>query len=425
MIVNGVTLPDVPAEITENYPNQIIVSIQVDSGTMYYLYATVDGQFALVLSGVVGNDYDAYMQMGAGYKKFGFLSDTDVSVGWAELNSDTMNAAYLPTNSHTFVWANHEIQTIIGIDENGNPIYEETASKPTRYSIATAILDAVARQIMRLTDSTEKVKPEEFEPKLEGINIQLQELTVTATEEVQTITPPSGVYGFSKVIVEAVEDSGGTGGGGTGEGGDGGDTGNDYLDADNVSFGYEEVEVEVPTGNYTYSSGITIPAAPNTYGYHHWWNSGGGRIDMVQSSAPLALHASWNLWYSTAACSMVYYRWKPDTESWDEIGSYTFEKNKSTITIQGYCDVNYTVNYYDKTGVFKTPTTLVAETKKQTVLQPIKTAETYTISGDSLSSIGQAVYKITGTTAANPSEMAEALNAYYLTINPTEGETTE
>ena len=38
------------------------------------------------------------------------------------------------------------------------------------YSIASTILDAVARQIMRLTDSTEKVKPEEFEAKLASVS---------------------------------------------------------------------------------------------------------------------------------------------------------------------------------------------------------------------------------------------------------------
>lgn len=125
--------------------------------------------------------------------------------------------------------------------------YSETpeAEYAERYSILGSILVGTARQIMRLTDSTDKVKPEEFEPKLEGINIQLQELTVTATEEVQTITPPSGVYGFSKVIVEAVEDSGGgdsgdSGGGGTGgEGDDAGDTSDTLLVESRKIFGYE------------------------------------------------------------------------------------------------------------------------------------------------------------------------------------------
>lgn len=145
--------------------------------------------------------------------------------------------------------------------------YSETpeAEYAERYSILGSILVGTARQIMRLTDSTEKVKPEEFEPKLEGINIQLQELTVTATEEVQTITPPSGIYGFSKVIVEAVEDSGGTGGGGTGEGGDDDTSGGA---AENTTFGDEYTEEEVETGLYDYSGGTDenpsyIPEIPD------------------------------------------------------------------------------------------------------------------------------------------------------------------
>jgi hypothetical protein len=46
---------------------------------------------------------------------------------------------------------------------------EPEAEYAERYSILGSILVGTARQIMRLTDSTAKVKPEEFETKLEGV----------------------------------------------------------------------------------------------------------------------------------------------------------------------------------------------------------------------------------------------------------------
>ena len=242
MIVNGVTLPDIPAEVLAEKPNAVVThtviygtdiySLAVSSQPFDHGSAELLGQEMLLTHGEGQN----YMLSNGVWDDLGTTSQSPFGVQLGEVTAEGMTMEY------TLVWTNQtEFKEIVWIDldtmEWGTEPKEEEPEYAERYSILGSILVGTARQIMRLTDSTEKVKPEEFEPKLEGINIQLQELTVTATEEVQTITPPSGVYGFSKVIVEAVEDSGGTGSGG--EGDDAGDTSDILLVESSKNFGYE------------------------------------------------------------------------------------------------------------------------------------------------------------------------------------------
>lgn len=288
MIVNGVTLPDIPAEVLEQYPYIFITHGESTLGTEAYTIIASATEF-LYMSPDIFPDIEEGLYCLSDSKMMGYDSD---EAAWNEDGSvlpamtNLLSLQNTGVGTMTIIYSNYDIYTVASINAdtgeftkgeiyfpNSEAEEEPEETKPPRYSIATAILDAVARQIMRLTDSTTKVKPEEFEPKLEGINIQLQELTVTATEEVQTITPPSGVYGFSKVIVEAVEDSGGAGGGTGGEGGDNpGDTEETYVNSDNVIFGVEYVEQEVPTGKsyYYLADGTSKGIYPDLVGggYH-------------------------------------------------------------------------------------------------------------------------------------------------------------
>ena len=230
MIVNGVTLPDIPETWLTEYPYCWIrlYGSKYNLHVAKYPWYFANGKMCIPVASK--NICYELNSGGASWRQLSVYEDTgdwpiENGVKWA--NHDIMNGS--PTATDIF-FPNSEPKE--------EPEEPET-QYAERYSILGSILVGTARQIMRLTDSTTKVKPEEFEPKLEGINIQLQELTVTATEEVQTITPPSGVYGFSKVIVEAVEDSGGSSGPGTGDGDDAGDTSDTLLIESSKIFGYE------------------------------------------------------------------------------------------------------------------------------------------------------------------------------------------
>ena len=315
-------------------------------------------------------------------------------------------------------WANHDIM-------NGSPtatdIYfpnsepkEEPEEPETqyaeRYSILGSILVGTARQIMRLTDSTEKVKPEEFEAKLEGINIQLQELTVTATEEVQIITPPSGVYGFSKVIVEAVEDSGGGTGGGTGgDGGEDGEESDPILSGDNIAFGVEYVVETKPTGfgTYTYKSDASEvaktfngPAIPVS-GYCIVWYFG-PQLFLYVSPSPFIYNGKF---VPSDGSKVTEYKADSNTSPFVATGNTLSYVTNKTIMWNNHdiysADGSYIVNVKDDDFVEKVTETIVEK--------PIDYDPTYTISGESLSNIITLAQKTTG--SQEPMTLDEAYAA--------------
>jgi len=118
------------------------------------------------------------------------------------------------------------------------------------------LIDQITRETKTVTPSAEEqiVKPSEGVYGLESVIVKaasLEELNVWATNEVQEIYPPEGYIGFSKVVVDAVPDDGGSGG-------DSGDDGFDdedewWIKAEDTTFGDDYYNV--PTGNYDYSAG--------------------------------------------------------------------------------------------------------------------------------------------------------------------------
>lgn len=199
MIVNGVTLPDIPADVLAQYPYAVIVKMDCGSYKSYNLCVSTDVFFYLnesLASELLDVDYALVVSNGSGYGDTGagdgycYIGDSITGNEW--IFKDTGRGATSPIDSGlnsnanyptALVWANHDVYEITSIDTstgefvtgeiyfpNSEAEEEPEETKPPRYSIATAILDAVARQIMRLTDSTKKVKPEEFEAKLESVS---------------------------------------------------------------------------------------------------------------------------------------------------------------------------------------------------------------------------------------------------------------
>lgn len=115
-----------------------------------------------------------------------------------------------------------------------------------RYIIQRTTLEAIGDQVRRLCGHADETTlgPLKMAEDLENLNIELEEVYVSATTEEQTIYPSEGYYGISKVTVEAVEeDSGGGGSGGSGGA------------AEDTTFGDEYTEEETETGNLDYSGG--------------------------------------------------------------------------------------------------------------------------------------------------------------------------
>ena len=428
MIVNGVTLPDIPADVLAKYPNALILWSPQEVGSDGYMLLLTKGEIAYLPPSILGTSSPYLKSTNNGFARY-MVAYPNNATEWilqAEMENYLMRFELLDTFSP--VWANLDIYECTSLNLNTGAFTKgdiwfpnSETPKPPRYSIATTILDGTARQIMRLTDSTEKVKPEEFEPKLEGINIQLQELTVTATEEVQTITPPSGVYGFSKVIVEAVESSG-TGGGGTP--GEGEEPEDKYTSAENVGFGdiieeetvltYGGVECdELPGDVYKIiarnnKTGVTylFTNKISEWKYVYKNNSYAHAYDVEPSSGTpkyFQLDGGWTekgSWYN--AIRVVNLN-NPDGETWTVL--YT----------------SHDITYKSDGTVWMAA--MQPEEKTTIVRTPVEHNDTYLIDGNIANDLAVITQKITGNNETmSPSEVAKALEEYYKSLN-TEGGT--
>lgn len=208
MIVNGVTLPDVPVDVLAQYPYAVIVSqdyLEATGPIGYLMYAT-KSEILYASAEAFGGANATINSFGTGYEVYTCFSDgTSYPDKWTRMDEQCSETDMFSkpvgeyvindnaTAEYAVVWANHDIKEVTGFDPGtGEFLFGDTyfadssapvAPSPTRYSIAKAILDAVARQIMRLTDSTAKVKPEEFEAKLasvsKGSSLQIGRATTT------------------------------------------------------------------------------------------------------------------------------------------------------------------------------------------------------------------------------------------------------
>ena len=424
MIVNGVTLPDIPADVLAKYPNALILWSPQEVGSDGYMLLLTKGEIAYLPPSILGTSSPYLKSTNNGFARY-MVAYPNNATEWilqAEMENYLMRFELLDTFSP--VWANLDIYECTSLNLNTGAFTKgdiwfpnSETPKPPRYSIASTILDAVARQIMRLTGSSAKVKPEEFEPKLEGINIQLQELTVTATEEVQTITPPSGVYGFSKVIVEAVEDSGTSGGGGTGEGGDdsGGDTGEDeYAPAEDVAFGYEFDETPTETG-YSYYNGNKLHTLSTNLPYVYIrTRTDKDVIFATASGAPFTQGAGSTTMQMQSSVPVTVEDWDYSSSSGWELSSST-ESRVSSFSVSSpfkmyWCNEDVkTSTDADATVQFK-GTAAIPETEGQYSGNYTQNDGTYTIEGSTLNELGGLVQKLTGTNETmTTAEMVAAL----------------
>lgn len=211
---NGVLLPEIPADVIATYPyawirkNTTSGYYDLIFSHVPYYYETTPGIYEG--NGVTGMPW---------YRVS--IAESGSALEWTDNTSANTFTWWGLDSNRTVMWSNHNIMngsetsttiyfegsnpvcydhsyieivtaeptcTRNGVktftcEECGDSYTEEIPStghnlvngvctvcgKSGRYSIAEAILDAVARQIMRLTDSTEKVKPEEFEAKLESV----------------------------------------------------------------------------------------------------------------------------------------------------------------------------------------------------------------------------------------------------------------
>lgn len=421
------TLPVIPADVLASHPKAVI--FQVTSATSaQFVYIAAKTAFYRVTGALIGMEYDEVVgSLGEGVK-----ASASGSGAWGDQIPAAVGTAGLMVgtegnNTYSLVWANHDIYEVLAVDTTtGNittgAVYFAASSDTAEgtaeeYRIQKETLDGFGEEVNRLCNTVEPMTPERMTEKLQNLDITLQDIVITPSDEEQIIKP-EGHYGFYKITVEAVEDSGGTGGGTGGEGGEGGES---YGSAENVTFGneYEETEkvfMDYSTGGYNVPE---MPAMPAGAYQALCENSSNDNIYYAVLS-PIQMAVTGNGYYIFPA--------EMDTEltvyEIDLAGSkaWTLILQRTVETVyDGFYKFDYNcvwtnadIMVFASDSIYKKASPPATQRTETTiVVTPVEREETYTIGGDTLNSLVGIAQQVTGSKEPlTPEEATEILDQY-------------
>lgn len=183
MIVNGVTLPDIPDEAKNKYSHFFIVehtrtgNVEIDS---YNLYCANDAM-AYIPGSLMGMDYSYLVNSTPGYTAYTYskLGDSKWSSGSFGSETDPAHCIIGTVDMGTWedvttlIWADHDIKTVTGFDQSTGEFFfgdiyfpNSEAPKPTRVSIGRSLVDGYAREVQRLTGTAEQMNAIQIREKL-------------------------------------------------------------------------------------------------------------------------------------------------------------------------------------------------------------------------------------------------------------------
>lgn len=421
-------LPAIPAAVLEAYPYAVIVETD-SSGTTMYLLAAAESAFFYGPGSAIGQSYDKFMgSLGAGTTYY----TTAEGASWTKIDDVTAgNMVAEMAETSRLVYANHDIYQVEADDSGnlsmGTLYYAKSGlygvALSDAYRIQRETLEGIGDQVNRLSGTAESMTPARMEEKLENLDFQLEEVYVTPTTEEQTITPGSGYYGISKVVVGAVEeDTGGSGSGGTGGGTD---TEPSYPNADDLEFGTNASGSTLYTGKYYYGiypDAINIPKIINdefpfaTFAQN---DKTGDRI-LYATTYPFYgydMHITSNgdltagYLRSKKAGKLKRATYDPTQGTWSEPVEESYSTGISVNVAKVYW-TNY--DFCNKSGdeVYMEATAPSPEVVDGAEIDYIEREETYTISGSTLTALGAVTQQITGISASTPTAMVAALQMY-------------
>lgn len=178
MIVNGVTLPDLPAELLASYPNAIITLAKNNTlGTETYAFWASSTEFIYLSQEVFPEAENTLSSlndfMSAAYDEDG-LAWKDESVIPAGTNLLLAVNAGLTTLD--IIWSNHDIYEVASVnEETGEFTYGDIyfanseEPKPTRVSIGRSLVNGFATQVQRLTGTTDQMNAVQIREKLSAV----------------------------------------------------------------------------------------------------------------------------------------------------------------------------------------------------------------------------------------------------------------
>lgn len=410
ILPDGTELPPLPEGCFEKYPYGMISYVEITDGEAAYALSVAEGTYIFAPGSETGEGSDYVISLLPGYRHYRYVVSPTAASGWEQYaESTTQHSGHdfsREDGTMEIRWCNHDILTATAMNDDGTPevgpdLYRKS---DVNYRIYGGWLNSMGNQARRLGNVSGALKPGEMESVFSGAT--LEPLTVTPTTEEQTFTPESPCIGFSVVTVEAAPDTGG---------GDSGDT-ETYPDAENVNFGTTSAGSELYTGKYfygTYSTAINLPDIDTqkypylVFTYHNWIPS------LIATDKPFYRRDNSTIWAGYGVtCTYNEYIYDTSTGKWTAktVDYENYNGSVSPITLY-WCNYDIVYSSADPT-VHKAASEPVPETVAGADTSYIETAETYTISGATLTALGAVTQQITGIAATTPSAMVSALQMY-------------
>lgn len=157
--VNGVSLPDIPEETLASYPYAVIVKDKggaLPDNSYMLLCAHTDfihGSPDVEIMGTPMFSNNCLVTMSEGISMRLYIPD--VNTAWPEETVEESYEVNLDDDA-TLVWANHDVLTLSGLDDNYNPVYGEvyfadsTTVYAEEYIVKSEWLIAMSQQVRRL-----------------------------------------------------------------------------------------------------------------------------------------------------------------------------------------------------------------------------------------------------------------------------------
>lgn len=200
IVIDGVTLPDIPAGALDNNPYAIIVKDKTTSIESYFLYC-LSSPVMFIQAGteLIGTDYDQLVGFGNGYTLRAYVVGASTDWGSETISADGLA---LKCDSYTILWSNHNIVSMVGINletfepvlgdvyfEDNSYAYEEV------YAVATYLIKAIANQARRLCSTSEKATIDRIASMLESVEAPTSANWIGNASYAMTVfNPDTGTY---------------------------------------------------------------------------------------------------------------------------------------------------------------------------------------------------------------------------------------
>jgi len=174
--VNGVTLPDIPSEVLEQYPYAVIIDASEASGAVApYVFFCAESAFGVIPAELAGGA-ELLASLGPGYQGGYCWPDAEWTLGMSGTEGGIGNPINYEADPCYLMWANHDVCVVTQLNDDdtfliGTEVYFPSSVSDPNYYAPKSWFDGMARQVMRLTGTSDKMNTDKMLELAKGVEV--------------------------------------------------------------------------------------------------------------------------------------------------------------------------------------------------------------------------------------------------------------